>query len=568
MVGAVPLVVFAISLRAIVLAISRSGFWADDFLYLTHFNHSLGSLTNDHVNVGKYVSNLFWGLGTTVFGRSSVAPYLVANAAVLATGVGLWLRAATSRGLTRNQAIWIVGLFVATGAWWPGAMWSSNITHSGAFLGLGAGALCAEQGLAARSGRATVLWMIASGAGWTFAAASNLAYIGVLVLAAWYVVLAARILTERGWGRAAIGALGLWNLLVPLLYFFLVALPSTTSFAPYSHSSLSRLGPNLSYYRAEFAPTFALQLMYVVIIAIALAGAAISARRRRWFGTVTIATAAAVAVPALVQGQQRALNYVAMTLLLLFTAATIGTSSLGVELANWRAKAAGREGVRAASPIVAIVAIVTILAMFAHEANVQHYFESTPYGGALKRTRSQVARLVPARARLCVRMDLDPAAQTLLIAEMNGANGFRVPPIDAVSVALTPAGLGCPSATASVTIAQDAAGNFVASSRPAGRAVASARVPTGAVTIRASPNPVPPGQRLGTTDITWSAPAGQVVIVRVSLDSGTPKLFAEVGGSGSESAGFIVPGHRYTFSVAYAAAPLRTVASVAVTRAP
>ena len=41
---------------------SRSGFWGDDFLFLTHFNRTLGDLSDDHINTGKYAANLFWAL--------------------------------------------------------------------------------------------------------------------------------------------------------------------------------------------------------------------------------------------------------------------------------------------------------------------------------------------------------------------------------------------------------------------------------------------------------------------------------------------------------------------------
>src|ERR1700747_1108597 len=86
LVALLPVLILCVSALLAIVAISRSGFWADDFLNLTHFDRSLGQLSNDHINTGKYIINLFWGLGTEAFGTGSVVPFLLANCLVLPLG--------------------------------------------------------------------------------------------------------------------------------------------------------------------------------------------------------------------------------------------------------------------------------------------------------------------------------------------------------------------------------------------------------------------------------------------------------------------------------------------------
>ena len=66
-----------LSLLTWVTAVSRSGFWADDFLFLTHYNRTLGDLSDTQTNTGKYAANVFWAVGTSAFGTGSVVPFLL-----------------------------------------------------------------------------------------------------------------------------------------------------------------------------------------------------------------------------------------------------------------------------------------------------------------------------------------------------------------------------------------------------------------------------------------------------------------------------------------------------------
>ncbi len=93
--AALPAVVIILSVLTWITALSHSGFWADDFVNLLHYNKSLGDLSY-HQNQGKYVINFFWALGTLAFGLGSVIPFLILNALVFATGVVVWLWAGSA----------------------------------------------------------------------------------------------------------------------------------------------------------------------------------------------------------------------------------------------------------------------------------------------------------------------------------------------------------------------------------------------------------------------------------------------------------------------------------------
>jgi hypothetical protein len=67
-----------------------------------------------------------------------------------------------------------------------------------------------------------------------------------------------------------------------------------------------------------------------------------------------------------------------------------------------------------------------------------------------------------------------------------------------------------------------------------------------AATITASPNPVPGGEGLGTTTITWNTGDGTVGQLYVSVDGGPESAF-DSGLSRSSAAPWIQAGKRYEF---------------------
>ena len=453
---ALPFVVVLLSFMVWVVALSRSGFWADDFLEVTHFFHSLGELGNDHINAGRYVDNLFWAVGTYAFGTSSVIPFLMLNTAVFAAGVIFWLWTGSNRRWSPLVGWWIGALFIATAVWYPTALSASAIGHSTGFLALGIGLYTHERSMRAGTLRHGALWSVACGAAWTLAVISNIIYIGLLPIAAYCAV--HQMLKLRGFGlttpRASV-ATGFWNLLLPLIYFFAVAYPATTYKPEYAKSGLRFVRGNLHFYRESLAPSTLLAAVYIVALVLAIIGGVLAARRRDWFPLAVLAAGGAVATPALVQSQQRAVFYLAMPLLLFFSALGAGTRPLLYTQRKHLVRASGALFVAAAAMLVLV---------FGQGTDLRAFFVQTPYGASLNTFRSQVASLTPEDGAICVLLNLSAPEQALFAAEMSSENGFVVPPISAAQAYLVPAGTRCPAQGApSITVNADARGNFVAS---------------------------------------------------------------------------------------------------------
>jgi hypothetical protein len=451
---ALPLVVIFLSLSVWVVAVSRSGFWADDFLNVTHYARTLGDLADDHINTGKYVANVFWAVGTIAFGAGSVVPFLMLNGLVFATGLIMWLWAGARASWSSVDAWWIGGVFIATAAWFPTTLWSSNIVHSGGFLALGAGILAHGRAMSARTIRGTACWSVASGAAWTFAVVSDLLYIGLLVIAlycAWHQVCKLRRLGAQ-MPRATV-LVGFWNLLLPVLYFVTVAYPSTTSNKAYARNGLQFVHDNLRFYRSLLAPTDLLTAVYAALLVGASVGALAALRRREFFPIAMLGAAGATALPALVQSQQRGIHYMAMPLLLVFSALAAGARPL--LLGEFKPL----------KGTLLLAAVATLLLLFRQGADVRAYFAQSPYGSSLATFRSEVASLTPAGGIICARLDLDASHQALFIAEMSGEHGFLVPPISAAQAVLVAGATPCPAngLVAHITVNLNARGDFVAS---------------------------------------------------------------------------------------------------------
>jgi hypothetical protein len=450
---ALPFVVILLSAIVWITAVSRSGFWADDFLNVTYFNRSLGNLSNDHVNTGKYIANFFWAIGTEAFGEGSVVPFLIFNSLIFVTGLVMWLRIGAKARWSAIDAWWIAGLFIATAAWLPTTLWSSNIVHSGGFLALGLALFAHERAMSARTARDTAGWSAAGGAAFTFAVVSDLLYLGLLVISlycSWQQVGKLRRLGSKT--SKVLIMVGFWSLLLPVVYFVTVAYPATTSSTAYAKNGLQFVHENLRYYRSLLAPSDLLTAVYAALLIGGIAGAFAALRRRDLFPIAVLGAAGATALPALVQSQQRDLHYMAMPLLLFFSALALGMRPL---LRGTWLKAA-----------VLLAATLTLLLVFRQGADFRAFFVTSPYGHDLATFRSQVASLTPEGGTICANLDVDAPNQTDFIAEMSGENGFLVPPISAARAFLLSGSAPCPvtgAAATHITVSVNARGNFVAS---------------------------------------------------------------------------------------------------------
>ncbi len=455
---ALPCLVMVFSLMVWITAVSRSGFWADDFLNVTHFYRSLGDLSNDEINAGRYVTNIFWALGTYTFGSASVVPFLLLNSLVFTTGLVLWLRTGTKTRWRTIDAWWIGGLFIATSVWYQTALSASAIGHSCGFLALGLGLWSHERCMRSQSLHSSMLWSLVGGAAWTIAVLSNIIYLGLMPIAAYCAVHQVLKLRQLGADTKKVGfAAGFWNIALPVLYFATVAYPATTSKAVYAHNGLTFVHPNLRFYRAELAPTTVLVIIYFAVILAAIARGVVAARRKDWFPMALVLAAGATVFPALIQSHQRGIYYLAMPMLLTFSALAAGLRPVLVPRSS---DYLGR--LRGA---LFLAATVTLALVFGQGANVRSYFVATPFGRSLATFRSEVASLTPESGAICANLHLNPQQQALLIADMSGPDGFYVPPISAAQAYLLSAGQKCPaqgSAATTITVSVDARGDFVA----------------------------------------------------------------------------------------------------------
>ena len=449
---ALPGAAIVLSVIVWITAVSRSSFWADDFLNVTHFGRTLGSLSDDNINAGKYIINVFWAIGTYAFGAGSIVPFLMLNALVFALGLIMWLRAGTQTSWSAVDAWWICGLFIAPAAWLPTVLWSSDITHSGGFLALGMAMMAHERAIKATTARATMSWSVAGGVAWTSAIVSNLLYIGLLAITAycvWHQVLKLRNLGIQV--KRAAAFVSFWSLLLPVVFFVTVGYPATTARAPYARTGLQFLHTNLRFYRLTLAPTDLLTALYIALLAGAAIGALAALRRRDYFPIAVLCAAGATALPALVQGQQRDIHYVAMPLLLVFSALAAGVRPVLLGESK-RLKRA-----------VLIGAFVTLVLLFGQSADLRSYFVQTPYGSSLASFRTKVATLTPAGGTICAQLNLDPAAQALFTVEMSGEDGFLIPPISAAQAYLIAGATPCPANSTHIAVSMNARGDFIAS---------------------------------------------------------------------------------------------------------
>ena len=261
---------------------------------------------------------------------------------------------------------------------------------------------------------------------------------------------------SASWGedsaRVAV-VVGFWNLLLPVIYFATVAYPGTTSSTAYARNGLQFVHANLRFYRSVLAPSVLLTVVYAALLLGGTIGALAGMRRRDFFPIAVLGAAAATALPALVQSQQRDIHYMAMPLLLVFSALAAGARPVLLGESK-RLKGAAL-----------LAAVAALLLLFRQGADVRAWSVQTPYGSRLATFRSEVASLTPEGGAICARLNLDASHQALFIAEMSGENGFLVPPIGAAQAYLVAGVKPCPAnaLAAHITVSLNARGDFVAS---------------------------------------------------------------------------------------------------------
>lgn len=433
---ALPGLVIVLSALDWIRDLLRSGFWADDFLSLTTYN-DFHNIFNVKIDQGQYVLNVFWALGIWTFGSGSAIPYLLLNSAIFASGLLMWMLACRD-SWPGTVGWWIAGLLLANGAWLPIPLWTSNVTHSTSFLGLGAAMLCHKRTLSAGKCRTTIYWSLAGAAAWVVVVACDPLYIGVVALGAYC-----------GWGQRAhfrkmsashwFGDFVLaWNILPPILYFLLIGYPEKTSSATYSGSGLRFIWSNLHFYHAEMASSLWVTAIYLLLIVVTTAAVAGSLRRHDYFPIACVGAGAIMVGIILTESHQRFLNYTVMPLLLILSSCAAGGTTW------FRSRVRTQRNRRYFLRAVLVVPLLSLVLLYSSGNAARGYFNATPYGGALTTFRDEVSSLAPKGAELCIVLDLPPADAAELKAEMAGNYGFFVAPIGAAADYLEMTKSQCP----------------------------------------------------------------------------------------------------------------------------
>jgi hypothetical protein len=438
---AFPVYVIVVYSLVWLVAVGKSGFWADDFINMQLYHHSLGDLFNYHGNTGKYTINLYWGLMTTAFGSGSDVPYLVVNSLCLIVGVGLWVRWGVDRHWRRGTAYWILALFLASGAWLEAALWASNIVHTFGYLALGLAMTAHERCMRATTRNEAYGWSVATGLCFTAAVMSNLIYLGLIVLGAYCAWLQLAKMRDLGIDvRRGLAVAAGFAVVLPAIFVAFVAYPGTKTHQGYTNTGFQYIRDDLHYYREQFAPAGWLEGTYIGLAIVAFAGALEALRRKDLFPLALLVTGIGVAIPVLMQSTQLYVHYMCMPLLMLFSALGVFYDRLDM----------GRTPLLARGALLA-AAIFFLAVVFGQAGNFRYYFSTTPYGSGLKTFRTEVGALEKPNTPLCLTLDMSPANRTLLQQETDSLAGFAAQPINSTATYFLNPHEKCPASYGNVT---------------------------------------------------------------------------------------------------------------------
>src|ERR1035441_2643985 len=323
---AIPLVVLFLTFCCWFGALLKSGFLADDFYQLVTYSNLSHFLTLKY-DQGQIPINAFWTIGYVAFGTGSAIPYLLLDTSVFALGLFLWLHAGSARLWDGIHNWWLAALALAAASWMLIALWSANITHSTAMLALGLALVAHERSLRSRQPNNLLLWSLLCALSFTLVVASDPLYIGILPLCAccaWEQTFPLRQLGKR----RRLESLLSWSVLLPLLYFLVIAYPEKSAVSAYTGSSLGYLAKDWSFYVAQMAPTRSIKAVYLVIFVATGVAAIWAVRYRRFFAIACCLSAALMTGIILTERQQLFTNYTFMPFLLVLSGCIAGWTTV------------------------------------------------------------------------------------------------------------------------------------------------------------------------------------------------------------------------------------------------
>jgi len=416
-------------------AITRIGFWGDDFINMNQFANGIGEISKSD---GKIVANLYWFFSGVFFGTSSVIPYALLNIFVATLGIYIFsLSINFNKGKGYNFA-WLLLPLLTSGVIFPIYFWSSNIVHSSAIFFIGLGVYLIDK---LQKGNTKKIIQIACGMSWFMVVVSNPLYIATLIIPISHAGLAIR--KNKSQKRDLSFAPTLFLAFVSIVFFIAVALPRTRQQQPYSKMSLSYISKNIEFYSNLILSNRVEVLIFVVLAASSLLFAIFMSFKTKSINELILVIASfGVVLPILVQGQQTGIHY--FTVPVLFISGVLLKAFEGF-CDNSRKKM---------HSLIMLTVICANLFLAHGSQNVRNWFVSNPYGYAIKDFRDQVALLSHPGKTFCITSGMQNGDWLRFKGGMGNELGFSFYPIFASRVVLEETSL-CPLDSTKVRVVAD-----------------------------------------------------------------------------------------------------------------
>lgn len=449
---AVPCVVLFLTVSCWFGALLKSNFLSDDFFQLVTYSNLSHFLTLKY-DQGQIPINVFWTVGYISFGTGSAIPYLLVNSGAFALGLFLWLRAGSARLWAGIQSWWIASFALASAAWMLIALWSANVTHSAALLALGTALLAHERAVRSTARRSLLLWSLIGALCFALVIASDPLYIGILPLAILCASEQLTLLRTLG-SKWRLQAVLSWNVLLPLLYFFLIAYPEKSAVPAYAGSSIGYFARDWSFYIGQMAPTRVIEATYLAILLATGVASIWALRYRQFFAIACCLSAGLMGGIMLSERQQLSTNYTFVPFLLVLSACVAGWTTVF--------RHAGFGLVRRYWWVPPLTATVLVAVLFYSGGAIRSYFDATPYGTerGLVQLRDSVATLSSPGKPLCIVETMTRSDEAEFNAWIANGDAFLVDPVDAAYATVAGGQSTCPTGVPIVEVGVGRNGDF------------------------------------------------------------------------------------------------------------
>ena len=404
-----------------IASLTKTSFFADDYGFLKLYWKDLNLESGNTGNAGRYIVNIFFAFGTTIFGSGSAIPFEVISGSLLLAG--LWL-IAKSTSEKSHENLWSLQIFTIVtvfGGTLPLLLWSAGITHTGAIFFTGLSLFTFRKSKAVSNPNSEFLLVVVSGIFGIFVIVSNPLYVGVLVISIFHIFDFSRnaLSTPDPKIKVKVFVVSTFGAIIPLAYFFLIAYPVTTKMTPYSKSGIKYIKNNIDNYANSLFWTSIVKSFFILICLSSLILALLIFRRNQ--KAIAYFLAAAMTFGAiLVQGQQQAVFYLVLPFILMLTSLKISFGDrqfLGPYLFS-------------------IFLFLFLIATIISGSRINSYFSSEPWGYKLKPLISEIEKVVAPGKNLFICFIGSQSQYSKFVASYSGTSAFEIPPIKAATVML------------------------------------------------------------------------------------------------------------------------------------